>query len=142
MKLSEAALKVIALAQQVRDYYSRELPKRHPNYPVIESGEPETPPPAEEIQLRGFLASLDPEMIYQLILIMYLGRGDFEAADLKGYYGALKKTFDTPEIAASQMMEKAPLADYLSDGLAELQRRKINVDRSPFPSVNKTVNKK
>jgi hypothetical protein len=34
MNLSEAANRVIALASKVYDYYSTELPKRFPHYPV------------------------------------------------------------------------------------------------------------
>jgi hypothetical protein len=63
---------------------------------------------------------------------MYLGRGDFGADDLPGSYEALKQTFGKPEWAASQMMEKAPLAEYLSDGLLELERHRIPVDDLPL----------
>src|SRR5438128_1808974 len=128
MKLSEAVQKVIDLAKKIREYYSNELPKRHPNYPIIGLDEPETPSPLEERELRDFLLSLDPEIVHQLILIMYLGRGDFDADHLRKYHASLKRTSETAAMAASQMMEKAPLADYLSDGLAELQRRKIDMD--------------
>ena len=62
---------------------------------------------------------------------MHLGRGDFDAADLADSYQALKNTFGTAEIAVSQMMEKTPLADYLSDGLATLKSHKIKVDNLP-----------
>jgi hypothetical protein len=33
------------------------------------------------------------------------------------------------------MTDKAPLADYLSDGLAELRKRKINADTMPLKKV-------
>jgi hypothetical protein len=66
---------------------------------------------------------------------MYLGRGDFEAHDLADSYKELKSTFETAELAASQMMEKAPLADYLSDGLATLKKHAINVDSLPVSPV-------
>ncbi len=142
MKLSEAVQKVIDLSRKVREYYATELPKQHPNYPLIGLDEPETPPPPEERELRSFLGSLDPEVVYQLILIMYLGRGDFDADDLAESHKALKSTFGTAEIAASQMMEKAPLADYLSDGLATLKKHKIKVDSLPVSPVKNARQRK
>jgi hypothetical protein len=63
---------------------------------------------------------------------MYIGREDFGVDDLPGRYEPLKQTFGTPERAASQMMDKAPLADYLSDGLSELKRHRIPVDNLPL----------
>jgi len=135
MNLSDAANRVIELARKVRDYYASELPKWHPNYPLVGLDEESAPPPPEERELRDFLATLSDDMIYQLILVMYLGRGDFGTDDLAGYYEALKGTFGGPEHAVSQMMDKAPLADYLSDGLEELRKHKINVDKMPLKKV-------
>jgi hypothetical protein len=140
MKLSEAANRVIDFARKVREYYSTELPKHHPNYPVVGPDEENVPPPPEEKELRDFLSALSDETIYQLILIMYLGRGDFGTDDLAGYYESLKGTLGDPEHAASQMMDKAPLADYLVDGLEELRKHKINVDKMPLKKV--TVRKR
>jgi hypothetical protein len=111
------------------------LPKRHPNYPVVGLDEESVPPPPEEKELKDFLSTLSDEMIYQLILIMYLGRGDFGTDDLAGYYETLTHTFSDSEHAASQMMDKAPLADYLLDGLEELRKHKINVDKMPLKKV-------
>src|SRR3954453_2166668 len=114
MNLSDAANRVIELARKVRDYYASELPKWHPNYPLVGLDEESAPPPPEERQLRDFLATLSQDMIYQLLLVMYLGRGNFGTDDLAGYYEALHGTFGDPEHAASQMMDKAPRANYLS----------------------------
>ncbi|MFI5457903.1 MAG: DUF3775 domain-containing protein [Isosphaerales bacterium] len=135
MTLSEAAHKVIDLARKVRDYYATELPKRHPHYPLVGLDEESAPSPPAEKELRAFLASLSEEMVYQLMLIMYLGRGDFGVEDLAGYYEALKGTLGDPEHAASQMTDKAPLGDYLSDGLQELREHKIDVDKMPLKRV-------
>ncbi|HWG43256.1 MAG TPA: DUF3775 domain-containing protein [Gemmataceae bacterium] len=135
MNLSEAADRVIDLAGKVREYYATELPKRHPNYPVVGVGEESAPSPPEEKELRDFLLTLSQEMLYQLILIMYLGRGDYGTDDLAGYYEALKGTFGDLEHTASQMMDKAPLADYLLDGLEELRKHKINVDKMPLKKI-------
>ena|SRR5438128_2373568 len=135
MRLSEAANRVIELARKVYDYYSTELPKWHPNYPVVGLDEESAPPPPEEKELRDFLSGLSEDMIYQLMLIMYLGRGDFGIDDLASNYETLKGSFGDPEHAAAQMMDKASLADHLVDGLEELRKHQINVDRMPLKKV-------
>lgn len=129
MSLSEAANRVIDLARKVREYYDAELPKRHPNYPLVDLDEEDPPPPSEEEELRAFLATLSDEMIYQLILIMHLGREDFGTDDLARSYEELKGMFGDRESAVSQMLDKSPLADYLLDGLEELRKHNINADR-------------
>lgn len=136
MKLSETAEKVIALATAIRSYWDTELPKRHPNYPVVSPGEDSGPPPPEEKKLRDLLASLPEDVVYGLALLMYLGRGDFGTDDLAGHYETLKKRFARLDRAVSQMMGKAPLADYLADGMAELKKSGIDVDDLTFTSVN------
>lgn len=140
MKLSEAANRVIDLARKIREYYATELPKYHPHYPLIRFDEESAPPPPEEKELRDFLSALSDEVIDQLFLIMYLGRGDFGTDDLAGHYESLKSMFGEPKHAVSQMMDKAPLADYLLDGLEELRKHKINVDKMPLKKV--TVRKR
>jgi hypothetical protein len=132
VKLSEAAERVIELAHATREYWETELPKRHPDYPIVNLGEDSGPPPPEESELRTFLAGLPAEMIYKLILVMYLGRGDFGTSDLAGHFDQLKETFAKPEWAISQMMEKAPLAEYMTDGLAKLSTNGIEVDKLPL----------
>jgi hypothetical protein len=128
MKLSDVAQEVIRLAQARREYWDAELPKRHPDYPVIRRGEDSGPPPPQEAQLQKLLTGLPEDMIYKLILIMHLGRGDFGARDLAGGFEQMKATFPKPEWAVSQMMEKVLLADYLSEGLAKLGQAKVDVD--------------
>jgi Protein of unknown function (DUF3775) len=135
MTLSEATHRVIELAREVRDYYATELPKWHPDYPLLHFDEPSAPPPPSEAELRSFRQSLPGDMIYQLLLIMYLGRGDFSTDDLAGTYGDLRDTFAKAEYAASQMLDKGPLADYLSDGVEELRQHGIDVDKMPLKNV-------
>ena len=134
MNLADTANRVIDLARKIREYYETELPKLHPNYPLVGPDDENVPPPPEEKQLSDFLAALSEDLIYQLLLIIF-GRGDFDVDDLAGYYSALKGTFGGPQGTASQMMDKAPLADYLSDGLAELQKHKISVDKLPLKKL-------
>jgi hypothetical protein len=132
MKLSEAIEKVIQLARIIREYWETELPKRHPDYPIMNPGEQPLPPPPQEKELADLLASLPEEMIYKIGLLMYLGRGDFDVGELAPHYEALKENFDSAAALGAQLMDKAPLADYLQDGLAELQRHKIDVDKFPL----------
>ncbi len=132
MTLSEAARTVIELANKIRDYWTRELPKYHPDYPVISTGEPEAPPPPERQQLIHFLKGLPPELIHQLLLLMYLGRRDYGTADLADHYAQLKTTFKKTEWAISQMIEKGPLGEYLADGLARLEKAGIDPDNLPL----------
>jgi hypothetical protein len=131
-KLSQAAKRTITLARKIRAYYEEELPKWHPHYPVISASEEGPPAPPEEKTLAQFLDALPPELLYQLILVMYVGRGDFGTEDLADSYAALKQSFAEPKWVASQMMDKAPLADYLSDGLEQLQEHGLDVDNLPL----------
>ena len=75
-----------------------------------------------------FLEGLPEQMVYELLLLMYLGRGDFGVTSLAGNLAQLKRTFGSKEIAISQMRAKAPLADYLADGLERLRREGIDPD--------------
>jgi hypothetical protein len=129
VKVSEAAAKVIMLARAIRAYWEAELPKRHPDYPVIHMNEDSGPPPPEQAELREFLAGLSPELIYQLLLVMHLGRGDFGPVNLAEHFEQLKTTFSKPAVAISQMMGKASLPDYVTDGLGKLNRSGINPDK-------------
>ena len=129
MKLSDAAMKVIHLAKVIREYWEAELPKRHPNYPVMNPGEQPLPPPPEEKRLAKLFASLPEDMVYQIGLLMYLGSGGFDVRDIADFYRSLKENFDNVADLASVLIAKAPLADYLQDGLAELRKHEIDVDK-------------
>ncbi len=135
VRLSEVVQEVIRLAERIRVYWDTELPKRHPDYPIVNPGEDSGPPPPEEAQLRKLLMKLPAEMIYKLVLIMYLGRDDFDTRDLAEQFREIKDDFPKSEWAVSQMMAKAPLADYLIDGLAKLSQDQIDVDRIPRKST-------
>jgi hypothetical protein len=129
MKLTQVTENVIKLASAIRDYWNAELPKRHPAYPIIQLGEDSGPSPPEEQQLMDLLSNLSAEEIYDLLLVMYLGRGDFGTSDLAANYRLISERFPTRERAISQLRGKAPLADYLTDGMAELKRNQIDLDQ-------------
>ena len=128
MTTTEAAEKAIALSGKVRDYWEVELPKRHPRYPIVQAGEDSGPPPEEEEELTRFLLDLPEETLYRLLLVMHLGRGDFGIDDLSGHLAQLRNRFDDPKRAVSQMTDKAPLPEFLCDGLAELRKHRIDID--------------
>ncbi len=128
MTLSNTANEVIRLAERIREYWDVELPKRHPNYPIIDASEDSGPPPPEEAQLRKLLDGLPADTIYELILLMYLGRGDIDTRDLAGDLQQMRDTFPKPAHAISQMVGKVPLGEYLSDGLERLRNDGIDVD--------------
>lgn len=136
MKLSDAANQVIDLAGKVRAYYDTELPKWYPNYPLVDAEEEGLPPPPEEKKLRDFLVALPETTLYQLLLIMRLGRGEVEANDLAAYYETLKGSLGNSEQATTQMMVfSVVMAGELLDGLEELRKRGMNVDMLPLQRV-------
>ena len=136
MPVSEVANRVIDLAQKVRAYYDTELPKRHPNYPLVGPDEESPPPPPEEKELSEFLTTLSDELIYQLILIQYLGRGELGTDNLADYYDSLKETVGDPgDAMALMIMDRGILAGELTDGLEELRKHKIPVDKLPLKKV-------
>lgn len=133
MSLSEVANRVIDLDRKIQEYYAAELPKRHPHYPLVGPGEEEPPPPPEELALGEFLATLPGEMLYQLLFIVYLGRGEVGRDEWLDYYERMKDDNGAPtDVAALLMLYKVTLADELADGLEELHKRKINIDRMPL----------
>lgn len=132
MKLSEAVKKAINLGKVIREYWETELPKHHRNYPFMSPGEEPLPPPPEEKKLAKLFARLPEEMVYQIGLIMNLGRYYSKVSELADAYKSLKEDFDTATELASLMTSKATLADYLQDGLAELKKHNLDVDRLPL----------
>lgn len=128
MRFSEAAAEVIRLAEARRNYWDTELPKHYPEYPLIRASDQRPPSPPEDVELRRLFSRLEPEVIYKLILTMYLGRDDFAPRNLERHYADMKTTFPEARIAASQMAGKVPLGNYLRDGLERLSRAGIDLD--------------
>jgi hypothetical protein len=136
MKLSETANEVIALAEAIRDYWDAELPKRHPDYPLVHPGEDDGPPPPEEKQLKNLLEHLPADVIYKLALIANLGWGDCKTADLGKQYQKVKEKYGPPDEAAAYLASQPSLEDDLTDGLAQLKKNGIDVDQlvlTPVP---------
>jgi len=135
VKLSEAAATVIDLSITVQAYWDVELPKRHPDYPFVHPGEDSGPPPPAEVQLRAFLAGLPLETVHKLLLIMNLGRGYFGTSDLASHYDQIRTWYAKPVLAIALLIGTASLADYLADGLAQLDRDRIDPDELPVELV-------
>ncbi len=127
MKLSETAERVIDLANRVQKYWDEELPKRHPHYPIIKPGEETVEPPPQEKELRNLLTELPPTRIYELGLLMSLGKGEIETTELADSLQTIKTHFDEPKLLALYMADNIPLGRYLSDGLTVLKRNRIDL---------------
>jgi hypothetical protein len=134
MKLSAILKKVIGLSEAIRDYWETELPKAHPDYPIVRPGDKTVPPPPEEQQLRDFLTSLPEDVLEKLIVIVLNWRG-FGTTDLADDYRTMKERYDGPEELVSVLVDEVALGDDLIDGLAELKKKKIDVDKLSWPPV-------
>jgi hypothetical protein len=135
MKLSEVVQEVIRLGDASRAYWDREMPKHHPHYPVIRAGEDSEPPSPEDAQIQALLQSLPENQLYALLLLTYVGRGDFSADNLLDAYQNLKEIFPSRELAIAQLTGSKTLAEYLTDAMEEIQKRRIDLDGLRFPST-------
>ena len=129
MKLSKAVREIIRLGDVSRAYWDRELPRRHPHYPVIRAGEDSAPAPPEDAQIQALLKSLPEDQVYALRLLTYVGRGDYSADHLLPAYQTLKEILPSRDLAIAQ------LAEYLTDAMEEIQKRHIDLDRLQLAST-------
>lgn len=132
MTRSETLKELIRLGERSRAYWDRELPKRHPRWPVVQSGEESGPSPPEDAEIAKILAALPEEDLFILCLLMYVGRGDFDMDHLKAAYQSIRNTFPSRELAIDQLLGKRALSEYLTDAWDEVQKRHINVDSPSF----------
>jgi len=128
MSLSQSIHQVVDLAREVRAYYDRELPRYHPDYPLVNPHEEEPPAPPVEHELRDYLASLPGNTVYALLTLADSARWGSRVDDLAASYETMKATFPRPEEAADEMLSHVPLGDYLADVLEELQNQGIDID--------------
>lgn len=135
MKLSEVVQEVIRLGDASRAYWDRELPKHHPHYPVILADEPSAPPPPEDAQIQALLENLPEDQLYAVALLMYVGRGDFTADRLIPAYRTIKGILPSQELAIAQITGQKTLGEYLTDAIAEIQKRHLDLDSLKFPSA-------
>ena len=130
MTLRETVNRVADLSRRMQAYYEVEYPKKYPNYPLINPYEEEyVPPPSEEAELETFLSRLSEERLRELLLVMYLGRGDFGfgSVDFPAQVQKLRESFSTVEEVTAEMSGAAsPVRDYALDGLAMLDQLGID----------------
>ncbi len=135
MKLSEVVRELIRLGDASRTYWDTELPKHHPHYPVILAEERPAPPPPEDAEIAALLKSLPENQLYAVALLTYVGRGDFTADHLIGAYRTIKEILPSEELAIAQITAQKALGEYLTDAMAEIQKRHIDLDSLTFPSA-------
>ncbi|HZU36307.1 MAG TPA: DUF3775 domain-containing protein [Gemmataceae bacterium] len=132
MKLSEVIAEVIRLGEASRAYWDRELPRRHPHYPIIRPHEVAAPAPPEDAQIQSLLKKLPEDQLYALLLLTYLGRGDVNANHLLPAYQSMKATFTQRDLVIAQLMGNKALAEYLTDALDELRKHRIDLNSLQF----------
>jgi hypothetical protein len=103
MKLSAVVQKVIRLGDASRAYWDRELPRHHPHYPVIGAGEKSAPAPSEDVKIKALLTRLPESQMYTLMLLAYVGRGDFRLGNLLPARQRIRQTFPTRDLAIAQL---------------------------------------
>jgi Protein of unknown function (DUF3775) len=111
------------------------LPKHHPHYPVIRAGEDSAPAPPEDGEIQNLLNGLPEVQLYALLLLTYVGRGDFSADHLLPAYQNVKEIFPSKDLAIAQITGNHTLAEYLTDALEEIDKRHIDLDGLKFAST-------
>jgi hypothetical protein len=132
MTRTEVLKELIRLGERSRNYWERELPKRYPKWPLVQSGESSGPPPPEDAEIQKLLASLQEKDLYLLCLLMYVGRGDFDVDHLRPAYRKTRDAFPRREQAIDQMLGKPELSEYLTDAWEQVQKRHIDLDNPSF----------
>jgi hypothetical protein len=135
MRFSELVHEIIRLGDASRTYWDRELPKHHAHYPVIGAGENPVPPPPEDAQIETLLKSEPDDQLFALALLMYVGRGDFSADHLQPAYQDVKEVLASRDLAIGQLTANKALAEYLTDALDEIHKRRIDLDSLSFANT-------
>ncbi len=128
MKLSKSLPEILRLARGIQTYWEQELPKRHPNYPIVNAGEDSGPPPPETAQLEALLEKYTDEQVYALVFLVYVGLGSFHANDSERGFNKLHEAFPHKAEAVSLLLNENPLADILEDGISLLEQEGLDID--------------
>jgi hypothetical protein len=129
LKLSEVIPELIRLFQDRGDYYEEELPKLYKDYPLVSPGEdPESPLAPQDPQIRQLLMELPDDKVYQLILIMELGRSEYSTSDLPELFEEVKDDFGDPDSARSFIAGRGSFELSVTGGLAKLEASHIDLD--------------
>lgn len=132
MTRSETIRELIRLGELTRAYWAKELPRRHPKYPLVQVGEDSGPPSPEDKQIHDLLNALPERDLYILLTLMYVGRGDFDLSRLRSAYAKMKEAFPNRALAIGQMTGTNVLSEYLTDAMEEIRERHIDLDSPSF----------
>jgi hypothetical protein len=137
MKLSTVVNKIIPLGRAVRDYWEAELPKRHPNYPLVNDGEDSGPPPPEEEKLRKLLEGLPQDTIDKLLAVRSIVQRGYNPSMLERECERLRGWYDDAAHIIPVLAHDSDLGDDLADALVELKKHNLDLDKlsSPLPRV-------
>jgi hypothetical protein len=102
---------------------------------VILAEERSAPPPPEDAQIQELLESLPEDQLYAVTLLTYVGRGDFTADRLIPEYRTIKEILPSKELAIARITGQKALGEYLTDAMAEIQKRHIDLDSLTFPGA-------
>ena len=143
MTFSRVVGRVIDVARRAATAADADLRRRHPRYPIVNAED--LPGGAGEggtAELERMLGGLPAERVFALAYLMGVGRGEVGAAEAGSAMGQMKRAFRTPGAAAKRLASRAGLAEDLADGLAELARAGVDVDRlvaAAAPSVRRAA---
>ena len=130
MKLAKIVRQAISLARAASD--ARVAADAADDSPIVSSGRYTStakPITLEERRLRAFLDSQPAAVVYMLIAIMYLGRGDYDPKELPERYLEMSETFGSPASAQRQMLVTMDLAGYLDEGYKRVGKTGIDIDK-------------
>ena len=134
MQFSEVVNRVHELATVINDYWRRELPKRHPNYPLVEPGVDDPPPPPQVKELQQFLLSRPAEEVYKIRAIVDVGSGR-PATDFNTRWQRLMKDDPDTHWQIAFLTVDYGLDEALTEGLEKLSAQHIDLDAGQPVSV-------
>ncbi len=138
MPTIDALNRIIELANAIQSYWDRELPKAHPDYPLVKEGETSPPEPTQQKALQAFVNSLPEVQLHKALLAVRVGRGDISPDNIIDGYAQLKREFPNKDSAVGRILDTTALGDYLSDGVERLKRESVDIDSVTGDSVPAT----
>lgn len=128
MTFSEVVERVLPLATAMHGYYEAELPKHYRDYPLMNPGEVDPPPPPEENQLRELLDRLPDDVIFKLLVLKEVGTQVRSNRDLARRYEALKRTYDERRWAVDTLLRRLSYGEPLWVSVEEMKDFGIDMD--------------
>lgn len=136
MNFLDTVHRVIDLARRTREYYDAELPKFHPDYPLVHESESEPPPPPTEAELREFLGTLPDDTLHRLIALGRVAWGKMIGNDFQALVDHQKRTYADRSQAIDHLMNKGGLEGELEDGLEDAATRGAVLERGATEHVS------